>query len=199
MKKSTGTTDKGNTPAKPGVKKPAPKKSTSKPKAEKPPKKPQGRPTKRTSAIEDEIIRRIGEGETLRSICRDEHMPSYGAVYDWAENDDKFSSRLAHARDKGEEAIVQECVEIADDGRNDWVEKFGKDGESLGYQINGEHVQRSKLRIETRLKLLAIWNPRKYGNRVNVDHGTQPGDPLAKLYEQMAGTPLRPDGDEGDK
>ena len=33
------------------------------------------------------------------------------------------------------------------------------------YKLNGEHVQRSKLRIETRLKLLACWNPSKYGNK----------------------------------
>jgi hypothetical protein len=27
-----------------------------------------------------------------------------------------------------------------------------------------------KLQIETRLKLLAKWNPRKYGDRVGIDH-----------------------------
>lgn len=199
MKKSNDAASIVKVGAKPTAKKPATKKPDTKAKAEKPPKKPQGRPSKRTQAIEDEIFRRIGEGETLRAICRDEHMPSYGAVYDWAEADKDFSSRLAHARDKGEEAIAQECIEIADDGTNDWMEKHGKDGEFIGYQINGEHVQRSKLRIETRLKLLAVWNPKKYGNKVDVSHGLQPDNPLAKLYEQMAGTPLRPDGDEGSK
>jgi hypothetical protein len=34
--------------------------------------------------------------------------------------------------------------------------------------LNSEHIQRSKLRIETRLKLLAKWNPKKYGERVQV-------------------------------
>jgi hypothetical protein len=37
-----------------------------------------------------------------------------------------------------------------------------------GPRLNAEHVQRSKLRIETRLKLLAKWNPKKYGERVAV-------------------------------
>jgi hypothetical protein len=37
-----------------------------------------------------------------------------------------------------------------------------------GPRLNAEHVQRSKLRIETRLKLLAKWSPKKYGERVQV-------------------------------
>lgn len=192
MKKPIEATPSSKARAKPA----AAKATTKKPAVEK---KPKGRPTKRTAEIEDEILMRIGHGETLREICRDDHMPSYGAVYDWAEKDQDFSSRLACAREKGEEAIAQECIEIADDARNDWMEKHDKDGMAVGYTVNGEHVQRSKLRIETRLKLLAIWNPRKYGNKVDVNHGVQPDNPLAKLYEQIAGSPLRPSDDEGDK
>ena len=33
------------------------------------------RPSKRTPQVEDEICRRISEGETLLAICRDEGMP----------------------------------------------------------------------------------------------------------------------------
>jgi hypothetical protein len=122
-------------------------------------------------------------------------MPSYGAVYDWRETDAEFSSRLARARDKGEEAIALDCLAIADNARNDWMEKHGGDGDVIGYQLNGEHVQRSKLRIETRLKLLKIWNPAKYGEKMDVNHGVQPDNPLAKLFEQVAGNAIRPKDD----
>ena len=30
-----------------------------------------------------------------------------------------------------------------------------------------------KLRIDTRLKLLAKWNPKKWGDRMALDHGVQ--------------------------
>lgn len=83
---------------------------------------------------------------------------------------EEFASRFAQARELGQDFIAEECLEIADDASNDWMEKIDKDGMAVGWQLNGDHVQRSKLRIETRLKLLAKWNPKKYGNRVGVDH-----------------------------
>ncbi len=110
-----------------------------------------------------EIHEWIASGKTLRDYCRQVGKPSYGTVYDWLEQDAEANSRFARARLIGEEVIAQECLEIADDGTNDWVlTKFGP-------QLNAEHVQRSKLRVETRLKLLAKWNPKKYGDR--LEHG----------------------------
>ena len=39
----------------------------------------------------------------------------------------------------------------------------------FGPRVNAEHIQRSKLRIETRLKLLAKWNPKKYGDKLALE------------------------------
>lgn len=154
--------------------------------------RPRGRPSKYTPEIADEIVNRIATGEPLRQIAREEHMPHWTAIYDWMERDKEFSLRIAHARERGEEAIAQECLEIADSAKNDWMEAHGQDSE--GYRLNGEHIQRSKLRIETRLKLLAKWNPRKWGEKVDMNHGVQPDNPLADLLKQIQGTPLKPNG-----
>ena len=46
--------------------------------------------------------------------------------------------------------------------------------QSVGWQLNGEHVLRSKLRIETRAQaFLAKWDPRRYGD---VKHVTLDGE-----------------------
>lgn len=150
---------------------------------------PRGRPSKFTPALADEIVHRLSNGEPLRQICRDEHMPAWRTIYDWQTADKDFSARIAHARELGEDAIAMECLEIADNATNDWMETQGKDGAEL-YKLNGEHVQRSKLRIETRLKLLAKWNPRKWGEKVDVNHGVQPENPLATLVQRVAGSGL---------
>ena len=115
-------------------------------------------------------------------------MPSWGAVYDWQDKRPEFAARIARARERGEEAISQECMDIADTATNDWMESHGQD--DVGYKLNGEHIQRSKLRIETRLKLLAKWNPRKWGEKVDLNHGVQPENPLATLLQRVAGTGL---------
>ena len=154
-------------------------------------KRPIGKTDKYTTALADEVVLRISGGEPLRQICRDEHMPHWTDVYEWQNRDKIFAQRIAHARELGEEAISQECMEIADNAHNDWMEVNGREGETA-YKLNGEHVQRSKLRIETRLKLLAKWNPRKWGEKVDLNHGVQPENPLAELFKQVMGTPFRP-------
>jgi hypothetical protein len=117
----------------------------------------------------DSLVDWISNGETLRDWCR-ENGVGFSTVYDWMAKDEIFAGRIARARDVGEEVIAQECMEIADDARNDWMEKKNEDGEKTGVEFNKEHVQRSKLRIETRLKLLAKWNPKKWGDRQQIEH-----------------------------
>jgi len=143
---------------------------------------------KKSPELMDEIIMRISNGEPLRQICRDDHMPSWVAVYDWLEADKEFSLRFTRARDIGEDAIAQECFDIADNATNDWMESSGKDG-GAAYKLNGEHIQRSKLRIETRLKLLSKWNPRKWGDKVDLtstDGSMTPKDTSAEVLAALA-------------
>jgi hypothetical protein len=160
---------------------------------------------KRTTEIEDEICKRLAEGEPLRAICRDEHMPSWQAVYQWMDADEDFARRIAHARNLGHDAIAESALEIADDGRNDWMDRLDKDQVPIGYQLNGDHVQRSKLRIETRLKLLAKWNPKKYGERTAMELTGANGGPVqmtdteaaAKLAGLIAAARARKDDLDG--
>lgn len=119
----------------------------------------------RAKIIKD-VIARISTGETLRDICRTEGFPGVTQVYEWMKQDEDFSERFARARESGHDVIADECMAIADNASNDWMEV--NDPDNPGYRLNGEHVQRSKLRIETRLKLLAKWNPRKYGDKLEL-------------------------------
>ena len=107
-------------------------------------------PVRESQELKDEICSRIANGETLRAICREEGKPSWVAVYNWLNADDDFALRFARAREDGHDAISEDCLHIADAGVND--------------------TQRDKLRIETRLKLLAKWNPKKWGEKLDLTH-----------------------------
>jgi hypothetical protein len=126
----------------------------------------------------DELVAWISDGKTLREFCRKPGMPSFGTVYEWMKKDESFAERITRARDSGEDQIAQECLDIADNATNDWMERFDKDGASIGWQLNGDHVQRDKLRIETRLKLLAKWNPKKYGEKIQQELSAPGGGPI---------------------
>ncbi|MBD3684118.1 hypothetical protein H3005_19885 [Stenotrophomonas sp. Br8] len=131
------------------------------------------RPTKKSDKLLKEITERLSQGEPLAQICRDEGMPAARTVREWQQNDEQVSAAIARAREEGFDSIAAECLDIADDGRNDWMNRAADAGDEQALQFNGEHVQRSKLRVDTRLKLLAKWDPKRYGERLAVDHGVQ--------------------------
>lgn len=136
------------------------------------------KPSTYTHKAADEICARLADGEPLRQICRDQHMPSWRTVYRWMDARDEFATRIARARELGFDAIAESCLEIADDATNDWMEKTDREGNAIGWQVNGDHVQRSKLRIETRMKLLAKWSPKKYGEKLQQEIGGKDGGPI---------------------
>ena len=121
-----------------------------------------------------EIHAWIESGKTLRAYCRQDGKPSYGTVYDWLEEDAEANSRFAHARDLGEDRIAQECLEIADTTQLGEIVTQKGDGSTEIKQA--DMIEHRKLRIETRLKLLAKWNPRKYGDK--VEHTGPGGGPI---------------------
>lgn len=128
-----------------------------------------GRPSDYTEELAESICLRLAEGESLRSVCRDDGMPCKQTVLRWISRISEFRAQYVRAKEEGAEAIAEELFDIADDGSNDWMEKLDKDGEAIGYQLNGEHVQRSKLRIDTRKWYLSKIMPKKYGDRIQHD------------------------------
>ncbi|MBB3355315.1 hypothetical protein FHT70_005276 [Rhizobium sp. BK049] len=144
-----------------------------------------GRPTKFTQSLADIICERIADGESLRSICRDETMPGKSTVFTWLADDDKadFRTKYAQAREIQADGFVDEMVEIADDGSNDWMEK--QFGEEKRWVENGEALRRSQLRISTRQWIAEKLKPKKYGAKVELEHGVTSG--VAELLEAING------------
>lgn len=120
-----------------------------------------GRPTVYNDQIAMEICSRIASGESVRSICRDEKMPAMSSVMLWLIDGEHelFSDQYAKARKIQAEALADEIFDIADDGSNDWMERNGKE-DAPGYSANGEHIQRSRLRVDTRKWYLSKVLPR---------------------------------------
>jgi len=133
-----------------------------------------------TPELADEICERIANGETLRAVCRDAHMPSWVTVYTWRKTYPEFSERFALARELGADAIAEEALEISNTPR------AGERTEEsdTGYKtVREDMLGHRKLQIETRLKLLAVWFPRKYGQRIDMTTG---GESLNLTAEDRA-------------
>lgn len=120
--------------------------------------------------IADAICERIAGGESLRSICADPDMPVTSTVCKWLGRQKAFAEQYARARELQADALFDEILEIADDGNNDWMERKGEDGQSLGWRENGEALRRSVLRVDARKWMASKLQPKKYGDKVQLDH-----------------------------
>lgn len=138
-----------------------------------------------TDEIEDEIFERIGKGESLRDICEDDWLPSQRTVYRRLAVDETFSQRYVRAREVQADTIFDEILTIADDARNDWMERRGQ--EDAGWIANGEHIQRARLRIDARKWMAGKLRPKVYGDKLDIDHSNKDGS-LAGLFASIAAT-----------
>jgi hypothetical protein len=167
------------------------KKATKTTKAKKQAKNKGGRPSLYRPALLEAIRLRLSKGEPLAAICRDEGMPDDDTVRNWMEHKvygPEVSRLVARAREAGFDAIAAHCLDIADNSPlaelksqvEAMIELLGDEGdenvartieaiEGLERRFN-DMVQERKLRIETRLKLLACWDPKRYGQRQTVEH-----------------------------
>jgi hypothetical protein len=149
------------------------------------------RPSTFTDALFAGILDRIADGESLRGICRDDGMPAARTVLRWIQANPDLQRSYTLATEIRVDTIFDELLDIADDARDDWMEKVGRDGKNQGYALNAENIRRSALRIDARKWTLARMAPKKYGDRVDVNHGAQDsfGDFLAALDGKTRGIP----------
>lgn len=136
--------------------------------------------SKRSAALDERICERLANGDTLRQICRDEKI-NHVTVAVWRKDDQEFDKRVKAARDAGFDAIAEQCIEIAD------ATDTYKSRDSVSGKVRD--AQRDKVRVWTRLQLLAKWDPKRYGEMQKLQHSGSIG------IEQLV-TASRKDGDE---
>jgi hypothetical protein len=89
-------------------------------------------------------------------------MPERRTVYDWLERIDGLSAQFARAREEGCDAMAEQSLAIMD---GEPLAVFDEGGNK---RYDSGSIAWNKNRAEHRLKLLACWNPKKYGNKVQM-------------------------------
>lgn len=128
-----------------------------------------GRPTKYTDKLADKFCSEVAKGYSSRTICKDAAMPCLATIFNWLRTNTEFLAQYEKAKEEQADALAEDMLDIADDGTNDWVERQGKDG-STYIVLNNEHVQRSRLRVDTRKWIASKLKPKKYGDKTAVEH-----------------------------
>ena len=127
-----------------------------------------GRPTIYTEALADEILRRHAAGESLVKICAEPGMPDTNTLGAWTTKYPEFSRTRARARLDWADHLFAEALDIAD---------------NIGSADSPALVQRDKLRVNTRLRMVAKINPAKYGDKLEI--ATNEAETKALSDEQL--------------
>jgi hypothetical protein len=111
---------------------------------------PAGRKSEFTQAMADRICERLAAGESLRSICRDDDMPSWPAISNWLQKFPEFAAQYARAREDQAETHADRIIEIADDD-----------------SIDPNH---KRIMVDARKWVAAKLKPKRYGDKAEVEH-----------------------------
>jgi len=111
---------------------------------------PGGRPTDYSLELTAAICERLAVGESLRSICRDDAMPSMASIFLWLSKHPEFSEQYAHAREAQAESHADRIVEIADDDT-----------------IDPNH---KRIMVDARKWVASKLKPKRYGDKAEVEH-----------------------------
>src|SRR5262249_30913258 len=96
-------------------------------------------------------------------------MPHKRTVKRWLSEKPSFQMEYARAKKEMAEHFVEEMLEIADDGSNDWIERELERGNVIKV-ADHEHIARSRLRVDTRKWLMSKLLPKKYGEKLDVNN-----------------------------
>jgi hypothetical protein len=99
-------------------------------------------------------------------------MPDRSTVYDWLDGDlHGFPDQYARARARQAETMLDEIIEIADNGAHDTELRTRGSGEDAEeYEVpNVEYMMRSKLRVDARKWAMSKLAPKKYGDSKQLD------------------------------
>jgi hypothetical protein len=123
----------------------------------------------------------MASGETLQSICRDDHMPHAHTVRTWViRGDPEFLELYTRARQAQAWKWSEDIIEISDDISKDYCQD-----ETGNWRPDHDHINRAKLRVESRRWFVSRVLPRIFGDNVSHEHTGQGGGPI-----QLAAAPF---------
>ena len=126
-------------------------------------------------AVVAEICERLELGEGLANICRDAHMPGHVTVWNWEQSTPAIAEAIRYAREAGEYALAQQAQDIVDG--------------LLPVPGVPPDPSRDKARADVRLRLLAKFNPKRWGDSTQLRHADADGGKLdtAPLVSELMG------------
>lgn len=97
----------------------------------------------------------------IRKLCKqNKHWPSVSHIFSWLHLYPLFKEQYTRAKQNQIESFIDDVIDIADDASNDWMEN-----DNGTIVANHDHINRARLRIDTRKWLASKLAPKIYGDK----------------------------------
>lgn len=133
-----------------------------------------GRPTKFTEKLANQFCELIAQGSSIRTICKSPDMPNASTIFEWIRKYESFSKQYAKACEERSEAMLEDILDISDEGLD--VIKKGAEKKS------GALAQIVRLRVDTRKWYMSKMKPKKYGDHLDLTSG---GDKITVMPAEL--------------
>lgn len=148
------------------------------------------KPTDYSEALAVELLDRMAEGETLKSICADQHMPRQRTWRQWLDGQHgapiALSSLYARARHHQADGFAADIIALAD-GVDDAAHRAATEAAKAlpetatpterrraHFYAKKRSVEGAKLAIDARKWTAARLNPSRWGDKVTLEHQMDP-------------------------
>jgi len=119
-----------------------------------------------------EILDQIASGKSLRAICLQEGFPHLVSFLRWVRGDENLEKAYRLAIELRADVYFDQIMEIADTPLEGEKVKFTEDGDGQKTETTtGDMIEHRRLQVDARKWALARMNAKKYGDKVDVQHG----------------------------
>ena len=115
----------------------------------------------------EQVCTQIETGISLRKIFSSDDSPMSNTLfYRLIKENKELNERYARAKEIYADSIFDEIIEISDHSSEDHTPFTG-----------GNVIQRDRLKVDARKWILSKLEPKKYGDKIDIDHTSQ-GDKI---------------------
>jgi len=133
------------------------------------------RPTKYTKVIENTIIKRIKNGESVAKICLDPKMPNRNTLFDWISKKEELSNRYTQALQDRTHLYAEQRHDII----NEAIDGLATMPEGVNVNVFGNLIKEKIRIIEWDAERLAA---KKYKPKQDLDDASE-SQPLSISFE----------------
>ena len=119
-----------------------------------------GRPSDYTQELATLICEKIGLGQSMRSVCEEDGMPTMQTVWRWLREKPDFNEQYRHATEERTEAQQEMLLEMGD--------KAIAHAEEADFKAAAAVVNAYKLKADNFKWSMSKMKPKKYGDKLDV-------------------------------